>query len=68
MPRKKLHKISSHFRVDEITPNELSRIAVTLGYIYGNGGAVGEMLDAIAKGELLIVPKENWEKVSRKAS
>lgn len=66
MPRKKLNKVSSHFRVDERTPDELSRIAVTLGYIYGSGGAVGEMLDAIASGNLIVIPKENWEKISRK--
>ncbi len=67
MPRKKLNKVSAHFRIDEETPSELSRIAVTLGYIYGSGGAVGEMLDAIASGELLIIPKENWEKIYRKS-
>ena len=66
--RSKQRKISSHFRIKRTTAVELSHIAANLGYIYGHGGAVGEMLDAIAKGDLLLIPKENWDKISRKSS
>ncbi len=54
MPRKQLGKIQSHWRIEPETKEALDQIAQALGYKYGTGGAVGEMLDAIANGELLL--------------
>jgi hypothetical protein len=57
MPRKKLNKVQSHWRVKPETRDTLSNIAKALGYEYHNEGAVGEMLDAIADGDILLVLK-----------
>ena len=50
------------WRVGEETPERLSDIALMLGFVHGNGGAVGKMLDAIASGEYLIIPKTTQPK------
>jgi hypothetical protein len=57
MPRKKLDKVQSHWRVKKDSVEVLSQIAKALGYEYDDRGAVGEMLDAIADGEILLVNK-----------
>ncbi len=60
MPRRKLDKIQSHWRIKRSTTEALSQIAKALGYEYGeSGAAVGEMLDAIADGKILLVQKES---------
>lgn len=58
MPRKKLDKVQSHWRVKTTTVDALDQLAKALGYEYGKGGAVGELLDAIADGEVLLVHKK----------
>ncbi len=63
--RKKLYHISAHFRVDVKTSSELSKLAITFGYIRGKQGAVGQLLDAIAAGELVLIPKESWDKITK---
>jgi hypothetical protein len=56
MGREKLDRVQKHFRVDRNTPEKLSQIAIGLGFKYGKGGAIGEMLDAIATGKLVLMP------------
>ena len=46
--RKPQNRVSMHVRVDPDTPKRIQEMAVSLGYVYGKGGAVGEFLDAIA--------------------
>ena len=50
-------------RVSPNTPNTLSNLARVLGFEYGNSGATGELMDAIAQGKFLLIPCENLEKV-----
>ncbi len=42
-------------RVDKNTPKKLKSIAEALGYIYDEEGSTGQLLDAIASGEILLV-------------
>lgn len=58
-------RVRANWRVDAQTPAELNVIAVTLGFPHGEGGAVGKMLDAVASGDYLIVPRSSLEKKSR---
>lgn len=64
MPQVKKNHVNAHYRVSPETKQTLSDLARQLGYEYGKGGAVGEMLEAIAKGEILLVPRRKPEKVS----
>ncbi|HEY9779012.1 MAG TPA: hypothetical protein V6D09_02565 [Leptolyngbyaceae cyanobacterium] len=61
--RKNLDKSRIHARVSPETPPKLRAIAESLGYKYGDGGATGELLDAIANEEWVLVKKE--EEVSQ---
>lgn len=38
------------------------------GFIYGNDGATGEFLDAIAQGEYVVIDKEIWEQIFSKTA
>ncbi len=62
--RKPLGKTDLHARVLPQTPLTLREKAKTLGFIYDNSGATGEMLDAIAKGQLAIIPQEDLDKIN----
>lgn len=42
-------------RVDKDTPKRLKNIAEVLGYVYDEEGSTGQLLDAIASGEILLV-------------
>lgn len=55
MPRHKLDKTRVLARVESDTPAKLKTIAEALGYIYDSQGSTGQLLDAIAKGEVLLV-------------
>jgi hypothetical protein len=63
MSKRKEKRIQKHFRVAESTPAKLSALAIALGYTYGKGAALGELLDAIAAGEVLLVavPKNSTD-------
>ncbi|MCU0570085.1 MAG: hypothetical protein MUF49_26365 [Oculatellaceae cyanobacterium Prado106] len=63
MARAKANRVQKHFRVDAHTPEKLDRLAIQLGYIYGKGGALGELLDAIANEEVILVPKAAWQRL-----
>jgi len=57
MGRNKLNKANAHYRVKLETMDLLNKMAIALGYKHGSGGAVGEMLDAIADGNIILVQK-----------
>jgi hypothetical protein len=58
MGREKLDRVQKHFRVDRNTPEKLNQIAIGLGFKYGKGGAIGELLDAIARGDIALMPQK----------
>ncbi len=53
--RKKLNRHNLHARVAPNTADKLKEIALTLGYIYDNEGSTGQLLDAIANGDLILL-------------
>ena len=53
--RKKLDRASIHARVDPRTVDKLKEIAQKLGYIYDGEGSTGQLLDAIASGDLILI-------------
>ena len=53
--RKKLDRTNLHARVDPRTADKLKEIAQKLGYIYNDEGSTGQMLDAIASGEIILI-------------
>lgn len=55
MGRKKLDRDSLHARVAPETADKLKQIAVQLGYIHGGEGSTGQLLDAIANGDLVLL-------------
>mgnify|MGYP000424460466 CR=1 FL=1 len=56
MPRsKKLDRTRMLARVASDTPEKMKRIAQALGYVYDQEGSAGQLLDAIASGEVIIV-------------
>lgn len=58
-------RIRGNWRVDKETPSGLSEIAMMLGFTYGGSGAVGKLLDAIAVGDYLIIPKPTTKKKTK---
>ncbi|MCC5644763.1 hypothetical protein LC607_17825 [Nostoc sp. CHAB 5824] len=57
--RKKLNRESLHARVAPKTADKLKEIAFVLGYIYDEQGSTGQLLDAIAQGELILISANN---------
>lgn len=53
--RKKLDRVNLHARVAQGTGDKLKEIAQKLGYIYDNEGSTGQLLDAIAQGEIILI-------------
>ncbi|WGV27063.1 hypothetical protein [Halotia branconii] len=53
--RKKLNRESLHARVAPKTTEKLKQVALNLGYTYNNEGSTGQLLDAIASGEIILV-------------
>ena len=53
--RKKLDRYSLHARVAPNTSDKLKEIAYKLGYIYNEEGSTGQLLDAIANGDLILI-------------
>ncbi|NJO62603.1 MAG: hypothetical protein HC836_31560 [Richelia sp. RM2_1_2] len=53
--RKKLDRVSLHARVERGTVDKLKEVAQTLDYIYNDEGSTGQLLDAIANGELILI-------------
>ncbi|NJL79065.1 MAG: hypothetical protein HC917_09905 [Richelia sp. SM2_1_7] len=57
--RKKLDRVSLHARVERGTVDKLKEVAQTLDYIYNDEGSTGQLLDAIANGELILIKAKN---------
>jgi hypothetical protein len=57
--RKKLDRTNLHARVAPGAGDKLKEIAQTLGYIHGGSGSTGQLLDAIASGELILIATKN---------
>jgi hypothetical protein len=57
MPRPKQNRVILSARVDKDTPAAIASIAQTLRYLYNGKPSQGAFLDAIAKGELLVIKK-----------
>ncbi|NJR15259.1 MAG: hypothetical protein HC785_05795 [Calothrix sp. CSU_2_0] len=62
--RKKLDRTNLHARVAHETGDKLKQIAQTLGYIHGDEGSTGQLLDAIADGELILIATKNKSNVN----
>ncbi|WP_414756629.1 hypothetical protein [Anabaena sp. CCY 9910] len=60
--RKKLDRTNIHARVDPKTADKLKEIAQKLGYIYNSEGSTGQLLDAIANGELILISTKTSSK------
>lgn len=63
MGRKKLDRDSLHARVAPETPDKIKQIAFNLGFMYDGEGSIGQLLDAIASGEIALVSSKNFSKV-----
>jgi len=53
--RKRLNRESLHARVSPQTAGKLKEIAFKLGYVYDKEGSTGQLLDAIASGEIILL-------------
>lgn len=53
--RKKLDRSNLHARVSVETTEKLKELAQRLGYIYNDEGSIGQMLDAIASNQLILI-------------
>ena len=54
MARTSENRVKTTIRVARSTPERLKAIAYKLGYIYNKKGATGELLDAIARGDIIL--------------
>lgn len=63
--RKKLDRVSLHARVERRTGDKLKEIAYILGYVYNDEGSTGQLLDAIASGELILIATKNRSDVDK---
>lgn len=62
------NKETINVRVKEGTRLWWRQEAAKNGFIYGNDGATGEFLDAIASGEYVIISKTAWEQLFPKTA
>jgi hypothetical protein len=53
--RKKLDRTNLHARVAPKTGDKLKEIAQSLGYVHGDEGSTGQLLDAIAQGKIILI-------------
>lgn len=60
--RKKLDRTNLHARVAPYTGDKLKEIAYILGYIHGGEGSTGQLLDAIADGDLILIATKKINK------
>lgn len=61
--RKKLDRTNLHARVAPYTGDKLKEIAYILGYIHGGEGSTGQLLDAIADGDLILIATKKVNKI-----
>lgn len=50
-----------HARVANGTTEKCKAIALALGYTYGGEGSIGQLLDAIAEGRLILIHRNNTQ-------
>lgn len=62
--RKKLNRDDIHTRVAPDTGEKLKEIAQKLGYTYAGEGSTGQLLDAIAQGEIILISANNSSKIA----
>lgn len=62
--RKKLGRDNLHARVAPDTAEKLKEIAKKLGYLYSNEGSTGQLLDAIANGEVILIAANSSSKTT----
>ncbi|MBD2076256.1 hypothetical protein H6F86_20715 [Phormidium sp. FACHB-592] len=60
--RKKLDRANLHARVAPSTGEKLKQIALTLGYTYNGEGSTGQLLDAIADGDVILIASNKSSK------
>ena len=60
--RKRLNRESLHARVSPQTAEKLKEIAFKLGYVYDKEGSTGQLLDAIASGEIILLSAQKAAK------
>jgi hypothetical protein len=60
--RKKLDRTNLHARVAPYTGDKLKEIAYVLGYVHGGEGSTGQLLDAIAEGNLILIATKKINK------
>ncbi|MEM7714699.1 MAG: hypothetical protein AAF349_14180 [Cyanobacteria bacterium P01_A01_bin.68] len=63
--RKKLNRVNLHARVEQGTGDKVKEIAQKLGYIYNSEGSIGQFLDAIASGELILIATKNRNDIEK---
>lgn len=63
MGRKKLDRDSLHARVAPDTAEKIKQIAFNLGFVYDGEGSTGQLLDAIAHSEIVLISNKNFAKV-----
>lgn len=61
--RKRLDRKQMQARVAEDTPDKLHEIAASMGYVHGDGAAIGIFLDAIANKDLVVITGDVWKKL-----
>jgi hypothetical protein len=62
--RKKLNRALFGARVAEETPEKIKEIAIQLGYLYNGEGSPGQLLDAIASGDIILIQRAHASKYS----
>ncbi|MBW4506375.1 MAG: hypothetical protein KME64_07690 [Scytonematopsis contorta HA4267-MV1] len=62
--RKKLNRALFGARVADDTPDKIKEIAIKLGYLYNGEGSPGQLLDAIASGDIILIQRKNNSKSS----
>jgi len=60
--RKKLDRTNLHARVGQDTSEKLKQIAFMLCYVYDGEGSTGQLLDAIANGDLILMTSNKSSK------
>jgi hypothetical protein len=65
MARKPENRTTFLSRVDILTPSKIKAIAESLGYVYAGKGSQGQLLDAIASGDVVLYKSSGDKKSAR---
>jgi hypothetical protein len=58
-------RCTANYKVAASTKAKLSQLAIQFGFVYGRGGWVGKLLDAIASGDIVLVRSQDLEKIKK---